>query len=130
MTGATTGRRGMAAVKATGARGASALWDFVVLGGKAFASGVVVALALGFAALVLASHAEAATTVTLQDPKSGELLFRTDSAGQYVVAPTVETEVAIQVTGMVARTKVSQAFQNAGSEFVEGIYVFPLPEKA
>ena len=120
----------MAAVKATGARGASALWDFVVLGGKAFASGVVVAVALGFAALVLASHAEAATTVTLQDPKSGELLFRTDSAGQYVVAPTVETEVAIQVTGMVARTKVSQAFQNAGSEFVEGIYVFPLPEKA
>jgi Ca-activated chloride channel family protein len=120
----------MAAVKATGVRGASALWDFLVLGGKAFVSGLAVALALGLAALVLASHAQAAMTVTLQDPKSGELLFRTDTAGQYTVAPTVETEVAIQVTGVIARTKVTQAFQNPGTEFVEGIYVFPLPERA
>jgi Ca-activated chloride channel family protein len=120
----------MAAVKATGVRGASALWDFLVLGGKAFVSGLAVALALGLAALVLASHAQAAMTVTLQDPKSGELLFRTDAAGQYTVAPTVETEVAIQVTGVIARTKVTQAFQNPGTEFVEGIYVFPLPERA
>jgi Ca-activated chloride channel family protein len=120
----------MAAVKATGVRGASALWDFLVLGGKAFMSGLAVALALGLAALVLASHAQAAMTVTLQDPKSGELLFRTDAAGQYTVAPTVETEVAIQVTGVIARTKVTQAFQNPGTEFVEGIYVFPLPERA
>ena len=120
----------MAAVKATGGRGASALRDFLVLGCKAFVSGLAVALALGFAAVVLASHAEAATTLTLKDPQAGGLLFRTDVAGEYVVAPTVETEVAIQVTGIVARTKVTQAFQNPGTEFVEGIYVFPLPEKA
>jgi len=129
--GGRTGREtGMAAVKATGGRGASALWDFLMLGAKAFVSGLGVALVLGFAAVVLASHAEAATTVTLKDPRAGELLLRTDAAGRYAVAPTVETEVAIQVTGIVARTKVTQAFQNPGSEFVEGIYVFPLPEKA
>ncbi|HZZ91279.1 MAG TPA: marine proteobacterial sortase target protein [Usitatibacter sp.] len=120
----------MAAVKATGARGASAWIDFLVLGAKAFASGLLAAVVLGCAALVLASHAQAADTVTLKGPKAGELLLRTDTAGQYVVAPTVETEVAIQVTGMVARTKVTQAFQNPGSDFVEGLYVFPLPEKA
>ena len=120
----------MAAVKARGARGASAWRDFLVLGGKAFVSGLLVSVALAMAALLLASHAQAATTTTLNDPRSGELLLRTDAPGQYTVAPTVETEVAIQVTGMVARTKVTQAFQNAGNEFVEGVYVFPLPERA
>src|SRR4051812_39702996 len=126
------GKRGrnMAAVKATGARGACAWMDFLVLGGKALASGLLVSLALGLAALLLASHAQAAMTMTLNDPRSGELLFRTETPGQYAVAPTVETEVAIQVTGIVARTKVTQAFQNPGSEFVEGLYVFPLPERA
>jgi Ca-activated chloride channel family protein len=38
--------------------------------------------------------------------------------------------VAIEVSGMVARTRVSQHFHNPGSEHVEGVYVFPLPEKA
>src|SRR6185436_19154631 len=42
----------------------------------------------------------------------------------------VETEVAIQVTGIIARTRMSQVFHNPGAEFVEGVYVFPLPEKA
>jgi Ca-activated chloride channel family protein len=46
------------------------------------------------------------------------------------VAPTGETEVAIQVTGLIARTRVTQVFHNPGAEFVEGLYVFPLPEKA
>src|SRR5690348_4178056 len=115
MAGTPERETGMAAVKATGGRGASALWDFLVLGCKAFVSGLAVALALGFAAVVLASHAQAATTLTLKDPRAGGLLFRTDVAGQYEVAPTVETEVAIQVTGIVARTRVTQAFQNPGT---------------
>ena len=106
-----------------------ALRDFVVLGGKAMVSGVLVALALAFAAVVLASSAEAAT-VGLNDAKSGALLIRTDAAGEYEVAPTVETEVAIHVTGMIARTRVTQAFHNPGEKFVEGVYVFPLPENA
>lgn len=105
------------------------LRDFVLLGGKAMVSGVLVALALAFAAVVLATSAEAAT-VGLNDAKAGALLIRTDTAGQYTMAPTVETEVAIHVTGVVARTRVTQAFHNPGDEFVEGVYVFPLPEDA
>jgi Ca-activated chloride channel family protein len=108
----------------------AALVDFMVLGGKALLSGIVVAMLLAFAAVVLAATAEAAGTVTLNDPKSGALLIRTGTAGQYTIAPTVETEVAIHVTGMIARTRVTQAFHNPGDEFVEGVYVFPLPEKA
>src|SRR5690348_2325364 len=114
-----------AAGRATAASGAV---DFMVLGVRALASGIVVALALGFAAVVLAANAQAASAKA-NDARSGELLLQT-AAGGYAVAPTVETEVAIRVTGMIARTRVTQAFHNPGTEFVEGVYVFPLPESA
>jgi Ca-activated chloride channel family protein len=42
----------------------------------------------------------------------------------------VQTEVGIEVTGMVARTRVSQVFHNPAGDYVEGVYVFPLPESA
>jgi Ca-activated chloride channel family protein len=106
-----------------------ALVDFMWLGGRALVSGIVVAVVLAFAAVLLAAGAEAAT-VKINDPRSGALLIRTGTAGEYVLAPTVETEVAIQVTGLIARTRVTQEFHNAGDEFVEGVYVFPLPERA
>ena len=34
------------------------------------------------------------------------------------------------ITGLIARTIVRQTFENPGSEWAEGIYVFPLPETA
>jgi Ca-activated chloride channel family protein len=109
----------------------AALVDFVVLGGKALVSGIVVAVMLAGAAVLLAAGAQAAAPrVSLNDPKSGALLIRTADAGEYTLAPTVETEVAIHVTGMIARTRVTQAFHNPGDAFVEGVYVFPLPENA
>jgi hypothetical protein len=37
---------------------------------------------------------------------------------------------AITVTGMLARTAVSQTFTNRSDEWVDGLYVFPLPESA
>jgi Ca-activated chloride channel family protein len=111
----------------TGKRGHEA---FIVLGVRALLSGIAVALALGFAAIVLAGNAQAAQTVKLGDARTGALLLGTATPGEYVMAPTVETEVAISVTGMVARTRLTQSFHNPGSDFVEGIYVFPLPEKA
>ena len=111
-------------------RGKVRAGDFIVLGVRAVLGGIAVALALGFAAIVLASNAQAAGTVAPADARSGELLLTTGTSGQYTVAPTVETEVAISVSGVVARTRVTQSFHNPGSEFVEGVYVFPLPEKA
>ena len=111
-------------------RGKVRAGDFIVLGVRAVLGGITVALALGFAAIVLASNAQAAGTVAPADARSGELLLTTGTPGQYTVAPTVETEVAISVSGVVARTRVTQSFHNPGSEFVEGVYVFLLPEKA
>jgi len=43
-------------------------------------------------------------------------------------APQLRTDVSIKVTGMLARVRVQQRFSNPGDDWVEGSYVFPLPE--
>src|SRR6266516_3519240 len=66
----------------------------------------------------------AATRVT-----EGTLLFR-GGDGAAVPAPLLETDVDLRVTGPVARAIVRQQFVNPTSDWVEGVYVFPLPEDA
>ena len=58
------------------------------------------------------------------------LLFRAHESGQFAFAPVVTTEVRITVGGLLARARVSQTFRNPGDDWVEGVYVFPLPENA
>ena len=104
-----------------------ALLDFAELVAKAFFGGLGVAIAMAVAILVLSPSAQAAGLPG--DAKTGTLMLRTTD-GAYLPAPKVSTEVGIEVVGMVARTRVSQVFQNPGNDFVEGVYVFPLPESA
>ena len=66
----------------------------------------------------------AATRVT-----EGTLLLRAGD-GAAVPAPLLETDVDMQVTGPIARAIVRQQFVNPTSDWVEGVYVFPLPEDA
>jgi Ca-activated chloride channel family protein len=62
----------------------------------------------------------------------------TAAGGLYLSAPTgpvrqatqLATNVTIEVAGIVARVKVAQRFRNDGSDWVEGVYVFPLPDDA
>jgi Ca-activated chloride channel family protein len=61
--------------------------------------------------------------------QSGALLLATMSP-RYLEAPRVHTDVALEVTGPIARARVTQRFENPSSEWVEGIYVFPLPPGA
>ena len=61
---------------------------------------------------------------------AGSLLLGGAGADILAVAPLLGTDVDISVSGLVARTTVSQVFQNPGDGWVEGIYVFPLPENA
>ncbi len=58
------------------------------------------------------------------------LLFRAHESGQFAFAPMVTTEVRITVGGLLARARVVQTFRNPNDDWVEGIYVFPLPENA
>ena len=67
--------------------------------------------------------------VSLSDITRGELLFHSDElAGYFETATQLAIEVDIEVTGMVARSTIKQTFENTGDNWVEGIYVFPLPE--
>ena len=73
-------------------------------------------------------YPEAGTDVTPGQMRSGSLLLRMKSG--YVIATRMNTDIQAQVSGLVARVTVSQSFRNDGKEWVEGIYVFPLPDTA
>lgn len=62
--------------------------------------------------------------------REGSLLFKSTVSGQFVPAPRLKTDVRLEVTGMTAYARVSQEFKNPGEEWLEGVYVFPLPEDA
>ncbi|WP_157967643.1 marine proteobacterial sortase target protein [Cohaesibacter intestini] len=64
------------------------------------------------------------------DMQSGGLLFKAKEPGKYVEAPKVATDIKLDVTGPVARATVTQTFLNPSDVWVEGIYVFPLPDNA
>ena len=79
------------------------------------------------------THAETrktAPTMEIHDVTRGSLLFRTNQSGQFQPAPTLKTKVEMDVTGLITRGLVIQHFTNPGTEWVEGVYVFPLPESA
>lgn len=72
----------------------------------------------------------------IQDPLSGTLYltkeFNTqdETSYQHSISPVLGTKVDIKVTGIIARTKLTQTFKNAGKDWVDALYVFPLPENA
>ncbi|MEM7610928.1 MAG: marine proteobacterial sortase target protein [Pseudomonadota bacterium] len=72
------------------------------------------------------------TVSSFDEVASGALLMRSpqQSAQAYWMAPRLNAHVDIVVTGSVARTLLRQTFVNAGSEWVDAIYVFPLPDDA
>ena len=116
--------------KAVGHRGTveAGLADFISLLGKAIVSGIAAGVILALLALGLATTASAQAKPS--EAKTGTLFFRTGAEGAFAAAPKVETDVVIHVTGVVARTRVAQTFHNPGTDWVEGVYVFPLPENA
>lgn len=68
--------------------------------------------------------------IRVDDVGGGSLLIETRHPGVYVEAVTVGTDVAIGVTGMLARARVVQQFVNTLDSCVDAKYVFPLPAGA
>jgi len=97
---------------------------------KKFFGLVIVAVLLTVPARVFAQEVEPETTVGLGDVGLGSLLFSTDTPGRYVPAPVQSTEVEIAVRGLVVEAMVRQSFKNPGDAWLEGVYVFPLPQNA
>ena len=92
---------------------------------------VVMALALLlFAAAARAEPPPDPGLVRKSDIDAGALLLKTSTPGLYLPAPTVATDVQVDVGGLVERTRVTQRFENPSDQWVEGVYLFPLPETA
>ena len=89
-------------------------------------------------ATLLAQPAESLSTsviptMEINDVTEGTLLFKTNQLGRYTPGPILKTDVQIAVTGIIARATVRQEFTNPSQkkgDWLEGIYVFPLPETA
>ncbi len=78
--------------------------------------------------LVLQVWPAAAQETAPDQAQAGSLLWRMQQG--YVTATTIDTAVEMRVSGLVARVSVRQSFRNEGADWVEGVYVFPLPDKA
>ena len=64
------------------------------------------------------------------DVQSGTLYLKSSPDAAAVEALRVATTMQAQVTGNVARVRVTQTFSNSGKDWVEGLYVFPLSADA
>ncbi len=86
-------------------------------------------------ALVMAFMIQAAKAAPPIDPVAGDLppaglFFNAGRDDALFEAPTLKSEVAIDLNGEVARVRVRQHYHNPASVWLEGIYVFPLPERS
>ncbi|NKB55590.1 MAG: marine proteobacterial sortase target protein [Alphaproteobacteria bacterium] len=64
-------------------------------------------------------------------PPEAGITFRSNQPNAPMqTAPALHTDVDIDVTGIIAKTRIRQTFKNPEDAWVEGVYVFPLPEKA
>jgi Ca-activated chloride channel family protein len=71
----------------------------------------------------------AATIARPGDARSGSLLLKTAGEG-YVDARRLGIDVDLTVSGPTIRARVTQIFQNPTQDWVEAIYVYPLPQGA
>jgi Ca-activated chloride channel family protein len=123
--------------------------DFGRLVGVAFALSVALGLLLTMASVALPAPMAQATGVSTPGPgclgpvgecgtpvvrpdqaTSGSFLVRRTKLDPWTSAPVLATEVRFKVAGVVARGTIVQRFRNASDDWVEGVYVFPLPEQA
>jgi Ca-activated chloride channel family protein len=56
------------------------------------------------------------------------LFFRSGRSDALLEAPSLKSDVVIRINGEVARTRIRQRFVNPADVWLEGVYVFPLPQ--
>jgi Ca-activated chloride channel family protein len=116
-----------------GVRGWDVARDFIDLVGRAFALAIALGLLLTGAAVVLPAPLDEPVpeeSFRPEEATSGCFLMRREGSDPWVAAPTLSTEVRYRVFGVVGRARVTQRFRNGTDGFIEGVYVFPLPEQA
>jgi Ca-activated chloride channel family protein len=83
--------------------------------------------ALLTATLSLATSARAATVARPGDARSGSLILKTGGEN-YTDAARLGIDVDVTVSGPTLRARVTQVFRNTTKDWVEAIYVYPLPD--
>ena len=122
-------------------------WTWLLL--QAMATGLAVGLCLLVLVVVTASTASAQTNATADTPvgtksidplpaqfrhlpkdesipEGAALMFRTDHG--FIAAPLQSTNVVMQVSGHVVRTRVNQTFHNPSNQWLNATYRFPMPD--
>ena len=84
------------------------------------------ALVAAIAGFFMLAPMSPASAQNLSEVQSGTLYLKSSPDAEAVEALRVATTMQAQVTGNVARVHVIQQFSNTGSDWVEGLYVFPL----
>ena len=85
-------------------------------------------LAAGLLLLALALFSPAAEAAS--DPARAGLFFKSPQDERLIVPSALSTEIEIRANGLIQRVRVLQRFRNDTAAWLEGVYVFPLPEGA
>ncbi len=79
--------------------------------------------------LCLASGQARALSVSPDDVRSGTLLSQA-ADGTLQPLPLLRNQVSIEIAGQLGRTQLVQHFKNTSKDWVEALYLFPLPQDA
>ncbi|HEX9670018.1 MAG TPA: marine proteobacterial sortase target protein [Thermoanaerobaculia bacterium] len=83
-----------------------------------------------FLSLLIVSRAGAAAATDSPFAPECGLVLRSEVDGSEVAAPVLGTTIEVRVTGVVARSRVTQIFANPTRQWLTGIYLFSLPDGA
>ncbi|MDX2263694.1 MAG: marine proteobacterial sortase target protein [Hyphomicrobiales bacterium] len=86
--------------------------------------------ATAFHAIAASAQAAPLRFSTPHETRGGALVFESTVEGRHVEAPLLGADIDMEVTGAIVRARVTQRFRNPASGWVEGVYLFPLPEDA
>ncbi len=96
--------------------------------GACFAIGLAVSLLLVTLVLLLTAPARADSSP--ERVEHGTLYATASGSSERSEIPLLHTDVQFKITGLIARAHLTQTFRNDSDAWVEGVYVFPLPENA
>ncbi len=85
-------------------------------------------LAIGIMATLITVATAQRATATPATPAG--LFFKSDLIPDVFAAPTLASDVVIDISGDIARVNIRQRFRDPSKAWLEGINVFPLPERA
>ncbi|BCA62867.1 hypothetical protein HMP09_2101 [Sphingomonas sp. HMP9] len=96
-------------------------------------SALIPAIALLAATPVMTAASAGTPTAEAQSdddgPGAGTLMLRGLKSSATMPAVRLGTDMDVTITGSIARVRVTQAFRNTSSDWMEAVYLYPLPDE-